>query len=323
MNADRTTLLAFVGIFVLGGVNGSAIRIGNHELAPFWYAALRFGLAALILFGVVAVRRVSLPRGRQLLGSLLYGVLSFGITFALVNWGLVSAPAGVAQVILALVPLLTLLFAVAQGLEKFRFQGAAGAALAISGIAVVFAGRLGSDVPLPALLALLGAAVSISLANIVVKRFPHAEPTANNAVGMATGAAILLGLSLLAGEPRIVPAQPATLLALAYLAVVGSVVVFTLYLIVIERWTASATSYAMLLMPLVSVIVAWALLGEPITAALIAGGVLVLAGVYVGAFAPSFARPLPGLLRHAGQSNPSAAAAEQPGPPVLVTPNCP
>ena len=115
---ERATLLAFAGIFILGGVNGTAIRIGERELAPLWYAALRFGLASLILLALAAARRSSLPRGRQLVGSVLYGVLAFGVTFGLVNWALVVAPAGVAQVILALVPLLTLLFAVAQGLEN-------------------------------------------------------------------------------------------------------------------------------------------------------------------------------------------------------------
>ena len=79
--------------------------------------------------------------------------------------------------------------------------------------------------------------------------------------------------------------------------VVGSVVVFTLFLFVISRWTASATSYSMLLMPLVAVVVAALRLGEPITPAVVAGGALVLIGVYLGAFAPSLARPLPGLTK--------------------------
>jgi drug/metabolite transporter (DMT)-like permease len=100
--------------------------------------------------------------------------------------------------------------------------------------------------------------------------------------------------------------------------VVGSVIVFTLYLYVIVRWTASATSYSMLLMPLVAVVVASFRFGEPITLAVLAGGALVLVGVYFGAFAPSVARPLPGLLRRV----PRTAGASV-GPPTLQNPNCP
>ena len=315
---DRTTLLAFLGIVVLGGVNGTAIKVSNLELGPFWGAALRFGLASLIFFSLVVVRRVPLPRGRRLAGSVLYGLLSFGVTFALVNWGLVQAPAGVAQIILALVPLLTLLLAVGQGIECFRVQSLAGSLLAIVGVAFVFAERLSAEVPLLALLAIVGAAFSIAQANVVVKRFPRSDPTANNAVAMGTGALMLFALALVFGDPVRVPTEPSTWLALGYLVVVGSVIVFSMYLYVIVRWTASATSYALLLMPLVAVAVAAAWLGEQITPAVIAGGALVLAGVYLGAFAPSVARPLPGLVRRA-----SRRAGATAGPPVLQTPNCP
>ncbi len=312
-------MLAFVGIVALGGVNGTAIRIGSEELPPFWAASLRFALAGVIFLGIVAVRRVPLPRGWALAGSLLYGLLGLGVPFALVYWALTTAPAGMAQVVLALVPLLTLLLAVAVGIERFRIQGVVGALIAVAGVAAVFSERIGSAVPVASLLALLGAALAMSLGNVVIKRFPHSHPLSNNSIAMSVGAAMLFGLALIAGESLALPTRPATVLGLAYLVLIGSVVVFTLYLIVIERWTASATSYSLLLMPLVAILVAAALLGEPITAALLVGGALVLAGVYVGAFSPSLKRPLPGLFR---RPVPAAVLAAE-GPPTLQTPNCP
>jgi drug/metabolite transporter (DMT)-like permease len=50
--ADRSTLVAFLGIALLGGINGTAIKISNVELGPFWRATLRFGLASAIFFGL-------------------------------------------------------------------------------------------------------------------------------------------------------------------------------------------------------------------------------------------------------------------------------
>ena len=317
-SVNGATLLAFIGIVVLGGVNGTSIKIMNHELGPFWGATLRFGFASLILFGAVLVRRVPLPRGRQLTGSVLYGLLSFGVTFALVSWALVYAPAGVAQIILALVPLLTLLLAVAQGLERFRMQSLVGSLVAITGVALVFADRLVGSVELLPMLALLAAAFSIAEANVVVKRFPRADPTANNAVAMGAGAVFLFALAVVFGDRLALPQLAGTWLALGYLVVIGSVVVFTLYLYVIARWTASATSYSLLLMPLVAVVVASIALGEEITAVDVAGGVLVLTGVYLGAFAPSSRRPLPGLLHRVPRRRGATL-----GPPLLETPNCP
>jgi drug/metabolite transporter (DMT)-like permease len=316
----RTILLAFLGIVVLGGFNGTAIRLSAQEVAPFWGGAMRFGLAALVFFAIVIVRRISLPRGRALVGSLIYGLLGLGVVFALVYWGVIEAGAGTAQIVLALVPLLTLLLAVGQGIERFRLQSLAGSLVAVVGIALVFVERASVQTISLSLLAILVGAVAIAEANVVVKRFPHSNPLGYNAVAMAAGTVLLLVLSLFAREPWIVPQRLETQISVAYLVVVGSVIVFTLYLIVIERWTASATSYSFLLMPLVSVLAAAAILGEPITAALIVGGALVLVGVYLGAFAPSLSRPLPGLFR---RPVPAGAALADEGPPTLISPNCP
>jgi drug/metabolite transporter (DMT)-like permease len=322
---DRLTLLAFAGTVLLGGLNGTSIGVINKELAPLWGAALRFGLASVVFIALVAWRRAPLPRGRALIGSLLYGGLGFGTAFALVSTSINEAGPGTTQVMLALVPLLTLLLAVGQGLERFRLQSLAGSLIAVAGIGLVFVERLGGHGISLALLGVLAAAVVIAEANVAIKRFPHVHPLANNAVAMGVGALMLLALSVLAGEQWAIPQQAATVVALTYVTLIGSVVVFTLYLYVIDRWTASATSYSFLLMPLVAVVAAAIVVGEPITPWLIAGGVLVVIGVYLGAFAPTRARILPGLLqpRPAAAATATATVEAGDGPPTMAAPNCP
>jgi drug/metabolite transporter (DMT)-like permease len=56
---------------------------------------------------------------------------------------------------------------------------------------------------------------------------------------------------------------------------------------VLRRWTASGTSYGFVVIPLVTVVVAASLAGEQITLSFVSGGILVLAGVVVGALLPS------------------------------------
>lgn len=318
---DRSTLGAFAGIVLFGGLNAVAIKFSNQELAPFWGATLRFALAAALLFAVVAYRRIALPRGRALIGSLLYGILGFGVAYALAYWALIETPAGLAMVILALVPLLTLLLAVVHGLEKFRLQSAAGSLVAVAGIAFIFGSSMGgaTAVPLLSLLAVVVGAFVLAETNVVVKLFPRSHPVATNAVAMSVGAVMLLATSLVAGEPLVLPQQAASLAAVGYLVVIGSIGLFMLFLYVIERWTASATSYTLLLMPLVAVPGAALLVDEPMTPALLAGGAFVLGGVYVGAFAPSVSRPFPGLRRRRAAEEEATAL----GPPALETPNCP
>jgi drug/metabolite transporter (DMT)-like permease len=101
---------------------------------------------------------------------------------------------------------------------------------------------------------------------------------------MLTGAGLLLALSVATGETRVLPEQPMTWLAVGYLVVFGSVVMFALYLFALQRWTASAVSYTTLLLPLVTVSAGVVFAGERVSPLLVVGGAVVLAGVYVGAF---------------------------------------
>jgi drug/metabolite transporter (DMT)-like permease len=294
---DAATLAAFVVLVVVAGGNAPAIRYvscDTCELDPFWGGAMRFLLAALLFAGVAGVLRVGLPRGRGLLGATLFGLLQFGAGFGLIYWGFVHTPAGLGQVLLACVPLLTFGLALAHGQERFRWEGGVGAALAVAGTAVVFGSGLDADVPLSSMLAIVAGGLCWAEAPLVVKAFPALHPAATNAVAMAVGAAVLLVLAWGAGEQLALPESASTWGAQAYLVLAGSLGVFWLYVLVLHGWTASAASYQLVLVPLVTVAVSAWLQDEPVTWAYAAGSVLVLVGVYVGALrrprAPAGAR---------------------------------
>jgi drug/metabolite transporter (DMT)-like permease len=309
--------VAFAFVVVFGGLNAIAVKFTLTELAPFWSAALRVLMAAAIFVAWMLVRRLQLPRGRALTGSVLYGLLNFSAFLGLMYWALQTTPAAFAMVILAVVPLLTLLFAAVHRLEKLRLIGVAGALVALGGIGLIASERIGNHTAdLAGLVAIGLAAAAMAETNVVVKLFPRPHPIVNNAVGTMVGGLVLLALAILAGEPLTVPQQAQTWAALAYVVGPGTVALFVFFLIVIARWSASATSYALLLMPLVASIGAAILLGERITPVFLIGGGLVLAGVYIGAFAPSLSRPLPGLLPH-------RQAALSGGPPEQQVPPCP
>lgn len=282
---DLITLAAFAGTALFGAGNAVAIRLGYAELAPFWGAAVRFLAAALVLLAVVAVMRLALPRGRALTGVVIYGVLNFGLSYMFAYWALTEVTAGTAMVILAIVPLLTLILAVVQRVETFHIKGLVGALVAVIGVAIVFRESIGAASPW-ALLALLGGALSMSEVGIVIKKYPRVHPVVENALAMAIGGGLLLALSLIFSEPWVVPSKPATQLSLLYLIVFGSIAVFVLYLVVLGRWTASGASYVMLIMPLLTIVLGVVILGESVSLSFLAGGALVLAGVYIGAFHP-------------------------------------
>jgi drug/metabolite transporter (DMT)-like permease len=106
---------------------------------------------------------------------------------------------------------------------------------------------------------------------------------------MLTGVALLVPVSILAGERWVLPSQTDTWLAASYLVLLGSVLVFWLFIFLVRRWTASAISFQFLLIPLATIPFSVALTGEVVTPLMLVGGVIVLIGVYVGVFlrAPS------------------------------------
>ena len=279
----RNTITAFAGAVVIGGGNFVAVKFSNEELAPFFGAALRFSAAAVLFFALAWVRRVPFPPKRAAWGAITYGLLGFGLAYAFLYYALVGLAAGLTSVIMASVPLLTLVLAVAHGQERFTGRAVVGGALAILGIGVLSARTFAGDVaPIYLVAALLGAAAAAE-SSVVAKGIPRLDPIMTNGIGMVAGAAMLWIVSLAFGESWALPATTRTWLVLGYLVVIGSVSLFMLFLYVIERWTASATVYALALMPVVAVAFGSLLAQEPITWELVIGAVLVISAVYVGA----------------------------------------
>jgi drug/metabolite transporter (DMT)-like permease len=271
---------------LIGGTNFVAVRFSNRELDPLWGAGLRFALAAALLWALVAALRLELPRGRALVGALLFGLFNFSGAFALAYFALVELHAGFGQILLALVPLATLLLAVLWRQERLRGAAVAGTLLALVGVALMSRAPLRESVPPLSLLAAIGSAFCFAQAAVLVRRYPPVHPVTMNAVGMAAGATLLIAGSVLVDESLVLPRQAETWAAIGYLVAVGSVVVFLLYLFVLREWAASRAAYVFVLIPFVTVVLSAWPDDEPVGAGLAIGGLLVLVGVYVGALRP-------------------------------------
>ncbi len=282
-DSRHIVLWAFLAEAILAGGNSVAIRFSNRELEPLWGAALRFFLAVLLIATVMAVMRIRVPRGKLLVGAMGFGLFQFAGAFGLYYYALVEIQAGLGQTLLALVPLVTLILAVAQGLERLRIAAVLGAVIALAGVALISREPLQGSVSPLSLLAVFGSVLCFAQALVIVRRLPPIHPVALNTVGMAVSVPLLIAASLIRGEGLALPTLSDTWVALAYVAAIGSVVVFLLHVFVVQHWSASRTSYVMVLIPIVTVALSAWLDQEPITAGLVAGGLLVILGVYIGA----------------------------------------
>ncbi|MCH2667835.1 MAG: DMT family transporter [Deinococcales bacterium] len=280
------TFAAFVAVVVINGGVSVAVRFSYVELPTFWGATLRFGVATIILWVLLALFKGKIPHGRALITSLLFGVLGVGGASSLMYWSLETIPASLHSIIVSVVPLLTLFFAFFHRLETLNRRSVIGVFLAAVGVAIAYGGTVSGDVSVVRLLALLLAAVCMAEAGVVMKPFAHLDPLAVSAIAATVGTVMIAVVSIIAGETWVLPSTAGMWWILIYLAVGTSVLGFLLYLYVLKRWTASATSYSMVLIPLVTVVIANVLAGEQITWLFIIGGLLVLGGVWFGALMP-------------------------------------
>lgn len=287
---DAATLGAFGLVVLFGAGNFLAVRMSNLDLPPFWGAGLRFALAGASFVLIALVLRLTWPRGRDLAMTALYGVLGFAVFYALMYWALTRVTAGVAVIVMAIVPLVTLLLSAGQRIERLRARGVAGAVLAIAGIGWMAFGPQQVVVPLGALAAMLGAALAVGQSIILGKRLSANHPAMTNAVGMTVGAVLLLALSAAVGESWFLPREGEAVWAVAYLVTLGSIGLFVLVLLVVRRWTASATSYMFVLFPVATLALEAWILDEPVTAQAATGAVVVMIGVWFGALSPGARR---------------------------------
>jgi drug/metabolite transporter (DMT)-like permease len=119
----RLPTAAFAGAVLIGGSNFVAVKFSNAELAPMYGAAVRFTAASLIFVVLGLSMSLGLPRGRMLLGSVIYGVLGFGAAYGLLYFALLKVSIGAAAVIMATVPLFALVLATIHGQERLSVRG--------------------------------------------------------------------------------------------------------------------------------------------------------------------------------------------------------
>ena len=212
------------------------------------------------------------------------GVATFIVPYSIIYWAEQVVPSGLASVLFATFPLwLVLLSRWILPEERSSWRRIAGVTLGFVGVAVIFSEDFdklgGEEVRLRGLTLLLAAAISSS-GSLAVKRWGKGiTPLSFAAVPMLLAGGVCLGLSLLVERGQSIHLGTGPVLATLYLALFGSALTFTLYFWLLARSTAVLASLISYTAPVIAVFVGVAFLSEPLTGRMMAGGLLVLAGV--------------------------------------------
>ena len=273
--------LAFATCCSIWGSTFLFIRIGNDTVPPVWGAAVRLALAAVMFALLTRTFRAPWPRGPQLVASIAFGIVDFGISLPLLYWGEASVPSGLAAVIFATIPLTTALFARLFGLEPLRARTLLASIVSIGGVALLFSSSLGGSFEASRLFAVWLAATTAALAGVLLKRAPGAHPFAMNAWAHGIGAVMCAVASRAIGEAQAIP-RGASWIPIAYLTVVGSIGAFATFAWLLQRWPVTRTSFIAVIIPVVALFLGAIVRHERPGAAALLGCVVILVAVVTG-----------------------------------------
>ncbi|WP_043801231.1 drug/metabolite exporter YedA [Deinococcus gobiensis] len=289
--ATRLTLPVLVClalVYVVWGSTYFGIKVAIETLPPLGMLGVRFALAGAVLMLALRLRGAALPTAREWAASAAVGLLLLGGGTGLVTLAEREASSSVAAMVIAVSPLFAAVFARLWG-EKTGGREWLGIGVGLLGIALLNVGELRAT-PLAAFLLVL-APLCWTFGSQWSRHLHLPRGLMASAAEMLTGGALLLLLSAATGERWHTPSA-ASLWALAYLTVFGSLVAYSAYMYLVEHTRpALATSYAYV-NPVVAVLLGVGLGGEQLGAlgwaalAVILGGVVLVAWPRPAAAAP-------------------------------------
>ena len=276
-------VIALAIVYVVWGSTYLAIRVVVKEMPPLVGMGSRFLLASAVLALILKLRGVDLRVTRaELAGSALLGLLLPFLGNGLVAVGEDhGAPSGVAALLVAAVPIWVTLYRFLSG-DRPRRWSVVGVLLGFLGLAwLVLGGRGTGDVPLLGASLVLIASSFWAFGSWVQPRLTLPQnPFVITVHEMWTGGALMVSAGLLRGE-RVSPGSYGahTWLAWGYLVLVGSVVAFSAYVWLLANAPIGLVATYAYVNPVVAVFLGWLILSEPVTSAVVVGGLVIVAAV--------------------------------------------
>ena len=316
--------LAILILYVVWGSTYLGIRVAVESIPPFVMASVRFFLAGVIMLGAVALiqrRSFVRPSRVELRDSFIVGALLLGGGMGAVAWGEQTIPSGIAALLITLMPVWVAVFGRVFFGERLPLVAWAGVSLGLVGVAILVLPSIAIDGSLdPAgVVALLISPISWAAGSVFAShsaKLPR-DPFVTTGIQMLSGALVLGAVSVATGElAAFEPAAVTTdsLVALAYLTLVGSLVAFTAYAWVLHHAPLPLIATYAFVNPVVAVILGSIVLNETITPLQVLAGSVIVVGVALiilsrsrMASAHEDVRPVPAGPRDAEKVQPTPA----------------
>ena len=279
--------LALLTIYVIWGSTYLGIAVAIESVPPFLMAGFRFIVAGGLLFGWAWLRQdrqLRLPTRREWRDALIVGALLFGGGNGLVGIGEQTVPSGVAALLIAVIAVWFAVFSRVFFGDRIPLIAGIGIAVGIAGVGLLV-WPFGSSVTFDpfGIAVLIAAPIFWASGSVFAARratLPK-EPAISSGAQMLTGGLVLVVEGLLTGEAGRIGPQitTASILAIAYLVIFGSLVAFTAYAWLLRHAPLPLIGTYAFVNPVVAVGLGAIFLAEPVTPRMLVAAAVIVVGV--------------------------------------------
>ena len=280
---------AWVELLLLGAIWGASffsIRIALNEV-PFVTSVLhRTGWAMLVLWGVVWLMRLPLPRDPRIWGAfLVMGLLNNVIPFGLMAWAQLHVETGLTSILNAATAIFgVIVAALVFADERITPRKAIGVCLGFFGVATAIGleSFRNFDLASAAQLGIIAGTISYALAGSWARLRLGGLPPQVAAAGMLTGSTlVMLPAALIIDGPVQFDLMPATWGAIGYYSIIATAGAYLLYYRVLAMAGSGNLMLVTLLIPPIAILLGWAFLGEALHPSAFVGFGLLALGLVI------------------------------------------
>ena len=282
-------LLLFISTVLIWGATWIAIALQVGEVPLIVSVFYRFAIAAVIFIAMLAIlKKLEFPEIQHHPYIIMQAICLFSMNYVLLYNSALYIPSGLIAIIFSLSTIYNAINAKIFFGENISTKTIVAGILGLTGLAVIFLpnalseineNNIMSETLVGVALAMLGTLL-FSLGNMASRRNTeyNLPITSTNAWGMAYGAIILISIIFVIDTPIIAPPNIIYTAALLYLAIFGTVIGFTTYLLLVVRVGSSHAAYATVLFPIVAITLSALFEDYTITTTTIIGMILAMTG---------------------------------------------
>jgi drug/metabolite transporter (DMT)-like permease len=257
--------------------------VATPAIAPLTVTLWRFAIAGLILAFIAWRRAEDWPRGPALAGAIGTGILLFGVQFGALYTGMAEhMPAATTALIACSAPLFVATASAALGWERLSARRCVGVVIGVAGVVVTLSDRLGRPPSAGALAwALTGLAGLVAGTMLQGRLRFQAGPSAVAAIELLASALVLACVAPFVGSLGI-PFEPRLIAAFAFIVLLAGVGAPLLLFALIRKRGATGASSLLFIVPPLTALEGWLVLGNRIGPTAIVGLAISALGLWLG-----------------------------------------